>query len=522
MDARIIFEGAKITALVNDTGNNKTENPFDNVLNDGAGGDEVVLAYDSGSVLFQTRVTGLDDALFVHWTPYSGGTSDDDDSGDSGSSDDDDDSSSDDDDSGTTNDEDDGDGDNDDGVANNDDDDDGDGDDDDGIANNSEGDIDPCAAAFTVNNGRIVLGEAADISFRALGSHVTYGKGGPEIEVRLNVSTDGGSTWRSLFGFKDIDGGEDDYLTDIPSGSTIILKAEGRRSWLFRQQTQAGDGSGRIKIFRRKQSDPNTTIFATPSKLKSFVRTRISSRKVMVGAKEALALVELQDLGSGADFQDAAILLTIEKPASQGICGGFDDDDDSSSSSDDDDDSSSDDDDSGSSGGSDDDDETSEEESNPDIAICHFPPGNPRNHTTLTIPRSSWAAHGAHGDRQGECEGDEDGDGILNSLDLCPDTYMPEPVPTEHMLFKRYALTNDSHIFRIGPRKKISDFTLNDTKGCSCEQLIDVSEGKKSYRFSQYPRLKRQMRSLFPFYTRGARQFGCGKAILRMIQRNAN
>ena len=242
----------------------------------------------------------------------------------------------------------------------------------------------------------------------------------------------------------------------------------------------------------------------------------------MVGAKEALALVELQDLGSGADFQDAAILLTIEKPASQGICGGFDDDDDSSSSSDDDDDSSSDDDDSGSSGGSDDDDETSEEESNPDIAICHFPPGNPRNHTTLTIPRSSWAAHGAHGDRQGECEGDEDGDGILNSLDLCPDTYMPEPVPTEHMLFKRYALTNDSHIFRIGPRKKISDFTLNDTKGCSCEQLIDVSEGKKSYRFSQYPRLKRQMRSLFPFYTRGARQFGCGKAILRMIQRNAN
>jgi hypothetical protein len=234
----------------------------------------------------------------------------------------------------------------------------------------------------------------------------------------------------------------------------------------------------------------------------------------MIGAKEALALIELQDLGDGADFQDAVILITIEKPESQGICGrdsdDGDDDDDSGSGSGDSGDS-------GDSGNLDDSGDT-----NPDIAICHFPPGNPRNHQSLTIPQSSWAGHAAHGDRRGVCEGDEDGDGVLNSLDLCPDTYSPEPVPTEHMLFKRYALTSDSHIFRIGPRKKISDFTLSDTKGCNCEQLINVAEGKKNYRFTQYPRLKRQMRSLFPFYTRGARQFGCGKAILRMIQRNAN
>jgi len=29
------------------------------------------------------------------------------------------------------------------------------------------------------------------------------------------------------------------------------------------------------------------------------------------------------------------------------------------------------------------------------------------------------------------------------------------------------------------------------------------------------------MRSLFPFYTKGARQYGCGKAILRMIKKKA-
>ena len=508
VDARITFDGATITEVTNDTGNDKTENPFDGVVNDGAGGDEVVTASDAKSVLYQTRVTGLDDAVFVHWIAQTNsGESDDDDSDD-----DDDDDSGDSDDDDTTNDDDDGDGDNDDGVANNDEDDDGDGDDDDGIANNDEGDTDACAAAFLVNNGQITLSEAADISLKVLGSHSTYGHNGPEVQVRMNISTDGGNTWKSLFGFRDIDGGETQYLSDIPSGSTVLLKAEGRRSWLFRKQTQAGDGTGRIKILRRKQSDPNTSIYASPTKLKPFLRRRISNRKVMVDAKEALALIELQNMDGTADFQDAVVLLTIEKPASQGICGKAEDDDDDATQSDDD----------------DDDDNAEEledaeesEEAQPDFAICHFPPGNPRNHKTLTIPQSSWAAHIAHGDRRGACEGDDDGDGIINSADLCPNTYTPEPVPTEHMLFKRYALTSDSHIFRKGPRKKIAEFTLSDTKGCSCEQLIDVAQGKKNYRFAQYPRLKRQMRSLFPFYTRGARQFGCGKAILRMIQRNA-
>ena len=53
---------------------------------------------------------------------------------------------------------------------------------------------------------------------------------------------------------------------------------------------------------------------------------------------------------------------------------------------------------------------------------------------------------------------------------------MPESVPTEHMLFKRYALTRDSFVFHVGPRKKIGNYTLADTAGCSCEQLVDVAE----------------------------------------------
>jgi len=151
--------------------------------------------------------------------------------------------------------------------------------------------------------------------------------------------------------------------------------------------------------------------------------------------------------------------------------------------------------------------------------ICHYPPGNKLNPHTLEIGSSAWPAHRAHGDLEGPCEEDSDGDTIVNSVDLCPNTYMPEPIPTEFMLFRRFALTHDNFIFRKGPRKKVGGFTLTDTRGCSCEQLVDVAEGKRAYRFGQFPRLQRQMRSLFPFYTRTARQYGCSRQLLKMVKR---
>jgi type II secretory pathway pseudopilin PulG len=514
VDARIIFDGAEVVSLQNVEGINKSENPFDGIVNDGAGGDEATIISGNGSALFQTRVTVQDDTIDIYWTEAAGGGSSDDDDDDSGSS------GGSDGGTGSSDDDDDGDGDNDDGQSNNqDDDDDGDGDNDDGIADNTVP-TDPCAAAYVMNNGRITVTEKSDVSFEVLGSHATYGNNGPEIQMHLSVSTDGGSTWESLFGFKDVDGGEQYTIEDVAANSTILLKAEGRRGWLFKKVTTSGDGSGRIKMLRNKNADPDTTIFRTPIKLKSFMKKVIKSRKVSIKSKQILSLIEIQDIDGSEDYQDAAILITLEKPASQGICGAASDDDDDDGSSDDDDGSSS----GGSSGGSDGGsggDDGGSEEGDEDVVLCHFPPGNPQNHQTMTVPGSAWAGHANHGDRRGECEGDEDGDGILNSRDLCPGTYMPESVPTEHMLFKRYALTRDSFVFHKGPRKKIGNYTLADTAGCSCEQLVDVAEGKKSYRFNQFPRVKRLMRSLFPFYTNGARKYGCGKAMIKMIKKNA-
>ena len=210
-------------------------------------------------------------------------------------------------------------------------------------------------------------------------------------------------------------------------------------------------------------------------------------------SRRVLALVELQELDDEADYQDAAVELILEKP----MCGPADDDDEIP--------------------GLGEEEEEEEEESH--ITICHYPPGSRDNPQTITIGVSAWPAHKMLGDRIGACEDDVDGDGVPNSADLCPNTYMPESVPQDHMLFGRYALTEESDIFRKGPRKKVSEYTLADTKGCSCEQLIDVAESRKSYHFSQFPRLRRNIRSLFPFYTSGARNHGCSNRILRMVQR---
>ncbi|MBU2259845.1 type II secretion system GspH family protein [Patescibacteria group bacterium] len=453
IDARIIFDNVTVLGVDNDTSdNNKTENPFDGILNDGPGGDEVSMT--STEVLFQTRVTVQDDAILINWEAAA--PSDDDSGGDDGDNND-----------------------NDDGDEN----------------DIDDGGVDPCMAAFTIENGHIVLGETANVTFKVLGSHAQHGgEGGAEVQVRLSASLDGGTLWRTLYSFRDVDGGETESFTNVPAGSNILIKAEGRYGWVFRQDGHSGDNSGRVRILSSGDALPATTPLSDPLRLKPFLRNAIRDGKAYPGGRRVLALVETQELGDSADFQDAVVAIYIERPA----CGSNADEDEEFD---------------------DEDIEEGEGEEENKITICHYPPGNRDEAQTIQVGVSAWPAHKLHGDRVGSCEDDKDGDGVPNSLDLCPSTYTPESVPREQMLFERYALTSEGDVFRKGPRKKISPYRLTDTKGCSCEQLIDVAEGSQPYYFEQFPILYRNMRSLFPHYTEGARNNGCPKAVLRMVER---
>jgi hypothetical protein len=75
---------------------------------------------------------------------------------------------------------------------------------------------------------------------------------------------------------------------------------------------------------------------------------------------------------------------------------------------------------------------------------------------------------------------DEDADGVPNDLDVCPGTLAPEPnVPTSGELgSNRWALLDDADplIFdqALPQGESKASYTLGDTAGCSCEQIIDT------------------------------------------------
>jgi hypothetical protein len=71
--------------------------------------------------------------------------------------------------------------------------------------------------------------------------------------------------------------------------------------------------------------------------------------------------------------------------------------------------------------------------------------------------------------------GANDCDGIPEEFDFCADTEIPESVPTTGILKRNHsALTDDSGIFETAPPNPQGVvYTIEDTAGCSCEQIVD-------------------------------------------------
>lgn len=69
---------------------------------------------------------------------------------------------------------------------------------------------------------------------------------------------------------------------------------------------------------------------------------------------------------------------------------------------------------------------------------------------------------------------DADNDGVTDD-DLCPDTVIPESVPTVSLGVNRWALTDGDGVFdtTLSPGQGPGlSYTIEDTAGCSCEQII--------------------------------------------------
>ena len=72
---------------------------------------------------------------------------------------------------------------------------------------------------------------------------------------------------------------------------------------------------------------------------------------------------------------------------------------------------------------------------------------------------------------------DSDNDGVRDELDICDSTTIPEEVPTVSLGRNRHALVDGDDKFDTEGTSGTADaftFTIEDTAGCSCEQIIEA------------------------------------------------
>ena len=72
---------------------------------------------------------------------------------------------------------------------------------------------------------------------------------------------------------------------------------------------------------------------------------------------------------------------------------------------------------------------------------------------------------------------DGDSDGVSDGNDYCPNTVIPESLPTHSLRVNRFALVDSDDVFDTRPpqdKDPRRSYTIADTSGCSCTQIIEA------------------------------------------------
>lgn len=158
----------------------------------------------------------------------------------------------------------------------------------------------------------------SDMTVTILGSAITYGPSGPRVDVKVEMSTDGGATWQYLNGGSAITGNSVQIFSDVLEGSDIVFRVNGRYSWLFNKTHTSNVKDDHTYILQNGDALPPYDIFAKKSLLQYFLQPYISAENTMsLNPEEAMLLFELSPLDQKtSDFQDAAILVSFTNKTS--------------------------------------------------------------------------------------------------------------------------------------------------------------------------------------------------------------
>lgn len=183
-----------------------------------------------------------------------------------------------------------------------------------------------CANRFSVAaDGTITTTASLSATYSVLGSQITYGSGGPDIDVTAEYSVNKGKKWTKLFGGSAINGngGETSVVTGLKNGTKLTTHFNAyfkRRGWLTYDKTYATDDtSGHIKILRNGDLPPSTSGYGGQGSVKNFLGSVTGANgRISIGAYDLVILAELGDTlsGASADFQDAVVKLSFSQPTS--------------------------------------------------------------------------------------------------------------------------------------------------------------------------------------------------------------
>jgi hypothetical protein len=165
-----------------------------------------------------------------------------------------------------------------------------------------------------------------NVTYKVIGTAITYGTGGPTIPVYVSASTDKGNNYTNLFSGGSISAGQTQTISGVSNGSQVVTKIKGyfkQRGWLtFSATYYSNDKTGHILSLRNGDSLPNYAAFSGQESLESFLKPYLTAdNKVSIGTYDVILLAELGSIGppvpSTADFQDAVLLVSF---AQAGTC----------------------------------------------------------------------------------------------------------------------------------------------------------------------------------------------------------
>jgi hypothetical protein len=179
----------------------------------------------------------------------------------------------------------------------------------------------PAEEGFEVQDGVVIIDSNYKVDMEVIGSAITCGPGGSEIEVSTKLCINNNCS--NLWSGNDVDGGETHSTTNSQANSEYKIEAKAKsKSCGNFSQTYDSTNTVQVRTLKHGEQAPPLQGFGGQKSVQDFLSDYIDENgKVVLDADQVIMLFELgvdlanDPTSSAADFQDLVLLMTISEIA---------------------------------------------------------------------------------------------------------------------------------------------------------------------------------------------------------------